>query len=322
MLQQLKLHAEYSNSTTNYLASFPGSVGSLESVVHTDHILITFIMMNHPLTYYLSVTHCGGKTYGKIIGSTRQTDTAVLTIHSTIYGGDSDGLEKCNLQAVQMSGALHQMVHLFTCAGIQKTWAPRISQLLDIPVDHDKLSSQICSRYANRVKSLDKAVKYYISSFQSYGYPGRVTGFKRAKDTSGDVGVSPDTISDRPGSKVAKKLAHPYKNGYVQHMCCAYGAVNAAHVQAALMCRTCASFCHTSYMRNMYVTCVRNMCCLHTCKLQVCCTRVCCMYAYYYSAAYMPLAHMQPTSVPHIRSLHTCILLQCCVHATCTHATY
>ena len=84
-------------------------------------------------------------------------------------------------------------------------------------------------------------------------------------------------------------------------MCCAYGAVNAAHVQAALMCRTCASFCHTSFMRNMYATCVRNMCCLHTCMLQVCCTSVCCMYAYYYSAAHMPLAHMQATSVPHIR---------------------
>ena len=114
-------HAEHSNSTTNYLALLPGSVGSLESVVHTDHILITFIMMNHPLTYYLSVTHCGGKTYGKIIGSTRQTDTAVLTIHSTIYGVDSDakwcifllllGSRKCG--------------HLgFPC-------------LLDIPVEHD-----------------------------------------------------------------------------------------------------------------------------------------------------------------------------------------
>ena len=33
-------------------------------------------------------------------------------------------------------------------------------------------------------------------------YLDRVTGFKRTKD-----GVSPDTISDRPGSKVAKKLA-------------------------------------------------------------------------------------------------------------------
>ena len=105
------------------------------------------------------------------------------------------------------------------------------------------------------------------------------------------------------------------------------------------MCRTCASFCHTSYMHNMYATCVRDMRCLHTIMLQVCCTCVSCMYAYYYSTAYMPLAHMQATSVPHMCSLHTCsaaymplvhmqatsvphmcslhtcILLQCCIHA-------
>ena len=88
-------------------------------------------------------------------------------------------------------------------------------------------------------------------------------------------------------------------------------AVNAAHVQVALMCRKCASYCHTSYMCNMYATCVRDICCLHTCMLQVCCTSVSCMYAYYYSAAYMPLAPMQASSVPHMCSLHTCILLQC-----------
>ena len=52
------------------------------------------------------------------------------------------------------------------------------------------------------------------------------------------------------------------------------------------MCRTCASFCHTSYMRNMHATCVCDMRCLHTCMLQVCCTSV----------------------------LHKCMLLQCCIH--------
>ena len=40
---------------------------------------------------------------------------------------------------------------------------------------------------------------------------------------------------------------------------------------------------------------------LHVCMLQ--------------RAAYMPLAHMQATSVPHMCNLHTCILLQCCIHA-------
>ena len=82
------------------------------------------------------------------------------------------------------------------------------------------------------------------------------------------------------------------------------------------MCRTCASFCHTSYMHNMYATCVRDMRCLHTCMLQVCCTCVSCMYAYYYSTAYMPLAHMQATSVPHMCSLHTYMHITTVLH-TC-----
>ena len=85
-------------------------------------------------------------------------------------------------------------MHLFTSAGIQKRWAPRISLLLDIPVEQEKLSSQICLRCANRVESLEKAVKYLVAfSFRL----NRFTGLKRTKETSGDVGVSPDTISDR-----------------------------------------------------------------------------------------------------------------------------
>ena len=58
------------------------------------------------------------------------------------------------------------------------------------------------------MESLEKAVKDLVA-FKAMArcYLDRITGFKRTKDTSGDVGVSPDTISDRPGSKVAKRLA-------------------------------------------------------------------------------------------------------------------
>ena len=119
---------------------------------------------------------------------------------------DSDGLEKCNLQAVQISGAPQ---HLFTSAGIQKRWAPRISLLLDIPLEkQDKLSSQICSRCAIEWESQEKAVKdLIVFKAMARGYLDRVTAFKRTKETSGDVEVSPHIISDRPGSKVAKRLA-------------------------------------------------------------------------------------------------------------------
>ena len=126
-------------------------------------------------------------------------------------------------------------------------------------------------------------------------------------------------------------------------VCCAYGAVNAAHVQAALMCCTCASFCHTSYMRTcmllVYVTCttcthasyryaahvpltcihittVLRTCHLHTCKLLAFLICAACIHACYYSAAYMSLTHMQATSVPRMCSLHTCMLLQC-LHTRC-----
>ena len=99
--------------------------------------------------------------------------------------------------------------------------------------------------------------------------------------------------------------AEPEESLTKMDVCCAYGVVNAAHVQAALMCRTCASFCHTSYsatcMLLVYSTCAaRTHACysmLHKCLLHVC--------ILLYSAAYMLLAHMQATSVPHMCSLHT-----------------
>ena len=132
----------------------------------------------------------------------------------------SDGLEKCNLQAMQISGAPH---HLFTSAGIQKRWAPRISLLLDIPLEkQDNLSSQICSRCcANRVESLEKAFKdLIVFKAMARCYLDRVTGFKRTKETSSDVGVSPDTISDRLSSKVAKRLAQAVLLSISSCCCC------------------------------------------------------------------------------------------------------
>ena len=79
--------------------------------------------------------------------------------------------------------------------------AVNLSLLLDIAVEEqDKFSSQICSRCANRVESLVKAVNDLVA-FKAMArcYLDRVTGFKRTKEPSGDVGVTPDTISDCPG---------------------------------------------------------------------------------------------------------------------------
>ena len=96
-------------------------------------------------------------------------------------------------------------------------------------------------------------------------------------------------------------------------------------------------------MHNMYATYVCDMCCLHTCMVQdaaqvflacmhyfsvlhtckllvflICAT---CIHAYYYSAAYMLLTHMQAT-VLHTRCLHTCKLLVFLICAACIHAYY
>ena len=117
------------------------------------------------------------KSCGEIIGS---------TWHRSV---DSDGLEKCRLYRDLVPCT--KTMHLSTSAGIQKSWAPRISLLLDIPVEQEKLSSQICSRCANRVESLGEGSQV-LSSFRL----NRFTGLKRTKETSGDVGVSPDTIND------------------------------------------------------------------------------------------------------------------------------
>ena len=124
---------------------------------------------------------------------------------------------------------------------------------------------------------------------------------------------------------------HPYNNGYVQHMCYAYGAFNAAHVQAALMCRICASFCHILYYaQHVCYLCMRHMllahmhatgmllkCLLHVCMLQhaaymllthmqatiflVCAASI---HGIICSAAYTLLTHMQATSIPRMCSLH------------------
>ena len=90
----------------------------------------------------------------------------------------------------------------------------------------------------------------------------------------------------------------PYKNGYVLRLWCSDGAVNAAHVQAALMCRTCASVCHTSYMHNMYATCVCDMCC---------CTHACYMYAAQVSLAYMHITTVLRTRCITYNDIHLSI---------------
>lgn len=119
-------------------------------------------------------------------------------------------------------------INLFTSTSALKRWAPRLTGLLGIPVEkNDKISSYMCKQCSARVESLEKSVKD-LAAFramakcsldrvvgplkQSSGSghvgasPGSVGGpLKRAKETSGIVGVSPDTVRERPRPKTPRR---------------------------------------------------------------------------------------------------------------------
>ena len=98
-------------------------------------------------------------------------------------------------------------VALFSSSGFKQRWAPRISVLLEVPEPSpaDLLPSHICEKCRTKVVSLEKAVAD-LTSFKKLArssLEGR--GVKRTKETSGNIGVSPDTIRQRPPSKLSKK---------------------------------------------------------------------------------------------------------------------
>lgn len=98
----------------------------------------------------------------------------------------------------------NQAASLFTNKALQKGWITRIGNLLEIPVvKHDKLSPYMCDKCATKIESLERAVKS-LAEFRATARCSleSITGpFKRPKETSGSVGVSPDTLRQRPSSK-------------------------------------------------------------------------------------------------------------------------
>ena len=92
---------------------------------------------------------------------------------------------------------------------------------------------------------------------------------------------------------------HAYTFLTKMDMRCAYGAVNAAHVQATAIPHICATS-----MLHVYTTCAA---CTHAC---------------YRYAAQVFLACMHITTVLHICHLHTCKLLVFLIYAAFIHACY
>ena len=114
------------------------------------------------------------------------------------------------------STASTNSVFLFSNLSKERRWAQRISGLLEVPVEEDTAPSHICGRCKTRVLSLERA----LADLESFKETARLAlehctstsnshetashGQKRRKQTSGEVGMSPDTLREQPLSKVAR----------------------------------------------------------------------------------------------------------------------
>ena len=101
------------------------------------------------------------------------------------------------------------MTNLFTKKSLERGWAPRISALLDVPVSQDDyMPPHVCSKCITKVVALEKALmdlaRLKRSAVNAMQHMQR--SLKRTKETSGEVGVSPNTQQARPRSKIPRRL--------------------------------------------------------------------------------------------------------------------
>ena len=107
------------------------------------------------------------------------------------------------------------MVSLFGIAGTREELPARITELVRVPVDdRDGLPASICQQCKRRVVPLEKAVqgladfrKQCQQTYQDLVLSGEPVTLKRTKESSGDVGVSPDIARYRPPLKKQSKAA-------------------------------------------------------------------------------------------------------------------
>lgn len=99
-------------------------------------------------------------------------------------------------------------VALFKGPGVRQNLPSRISKLIDIPepAPDDLLPPTICEKCKGLISSLEKAL-VDLNRLKDIAARSllKTRGMKRTKETSGEVGVSPDTIRQRPRSKQARK---------------------------------------------------------------------------------------------------------------------
>lgn len=71
----------------------------------------------------------------------------------------------------------------------------------------DPLPKYICPRCVKRIKDNENAVAE-LAAFKRSARSAMEHGRKRTKETTSEVGVSPDTFRERPRAKVARKKLH------------------------------------------------------------------------------------------------------------------
>ena len=102
-------------------------------------------------------------------------------------------------------------ISLFTATGLQQQWAKRIEILLQVTacID-DRLPTHICNKCKTKIIALEKAEED-LKEFRELARCSKIAlervrcPAKRAKNTSGDIGVSPDTARERPKCKLSRR---------------------------------------------------------------------------------------------------------------------
>ena len=114
-----------------------------------------------------------------------------------------------NCSGADYAGKMFLPINIFTRKSMEKEWGRRINTLLDISVSQDdELPAYICNKCIARIVTLEKAF-IDLCDFKKSARACMEQGhhsLKRTKATTGEVGVSPNTLRERPRSEVARRL--------------------------------------------------------------------------------------------------------------------
>ena len=118
-----------------------------------------------------------------------------------------------------------KITNLFKPMAIKVKLVDRITSLLDVGIaEDDGLPPYVCDKCRTRVVSLEKSLNDLVS-FKEMARCSRSAflhvraPLKRGKATSTDVGVSPDTVKERPRAKKRLIFTSEYKTHFLDPDC-------------------------------------------------------------------------------------------------------